>query len=100
MALPDFCSSCGERLPALRATAIGCPSCGARISPRSRGEARLAALLSLLIPGAGQVYNGQFFKGMAVLATFWLVVPWVFGVIDAWRVATSNAARPNAPQIL
>jgi TM2 domain-containing membrane protein YozV len=28
-----------------------------------------AAILSLVIPGAGQIYNGDFFRGL-----FWLVV--------------------------
>jgi TM2 domain-containing membrane protein YozV len=30
---------------------------------------RIAALLSLLIPGIGQIYNGKFLRGL-----FWLIV--------------------------
>jgi len=32
-------------------------------------NARLAAVLSLLIPGIGQIYNGDFLRGI-----FWLIV--------------------------
>ncbi len=31
----------------------------------------------------GQVYNGQMDKGVWILATSWLVVPWILGVVDA-----------------
>ena len=33
-----------------------------------------AAVLSLLIPGVGQIYNGKFLRGI-----FWLIVTPVFG---------------------
>ena len=32
-------------------------------------EAGLSAALSLIVPGAGQIYNGDFFRGV-----FWLIV--------------------------
>lgn len=50
-----------------------------------------AAVLSLLIPGVGQFYNGDFLRGL-----FWLIVTpglwigsggtlgWIFHVIAAW----------------
>ena len=54
-------------------------------------HAGAAALFSLLIPGAGQVYNGKFLRG-----AFWLVVTpglwigsggtlgWICHLISAW----------------
>ncbi len=90
-----FCGLCGERTPSLEPNAIACPYCGGdlvpqhmdHVAPESRKEAWTAALLSLFIPGAGQVYNGRFFRGVLVFATCWLIVPWVFGVIDAYGTA-------------
>lgn len=37
--------------------------------PSDRKNPGLAAVLSLVIPGAGQVYNGEFFR-----ALFWFIV--------------------------
>lgn len=61
----------------------------------------LAAVMSLAVPGLGQVYNGQIFKGLTIMlvqlfnilltALFigWLMlVPvWIWGVVDAHRTA-------------
>jgi TM2 domain-containing membrane protein YozV len=44
-------------------------------------------LLSILIPGAGQFYNGELGKGTLVLLTFWMVIPYIYGIVDAWRTA-------------
>lgn len=107
-----FCDSCGDRLPQLPPRAIACPSCGCDLVPLSvaerrkatprqgRSEAKTAAFLSLLVPGSGQVFNGQFLKGFLIFATCWLVVPWVFGVIDAYRTAKRAERAHGAPQIL
>ena len=54
-----------------------------------------AALLSLVFPGLGQIYNGENFKGF--LLFFWtlagliMIIPgiiiWVYGIYDARKVA-------------
>jgi TM2 domain-containing membrane protein YozV len=49
----------------------------------------LAALLSTVLPGAGQVYNHQFLKGILILVTSWLVIPYFVGIIDAFITARS-----------
>jgi TM2 domain-containing membrane protein YozV len=58
---------------------------------RSRSNPHVAAVLSLLIPGAGQIYNGKFLRGI-----FWLIVTpglwlgsggtagWIFHLIAAY----------------
>lgn len=56
----------------------------ARKQERSPG---VAAVLSLLVPGSGQLYNGQIGKGILVLLTWWLIVPWILGVVDAHSTA-------------
>jgi len=47
----------------------------------------LAAILSFIIAGLGQVYNGQIGKGLLIFFTGWLVIPWIFGIFDAYRTA-------------
>lgn len=47
----------------------------------------LAAILSLIIGGLGQVYNGQIGKGILIFLTSWLVIPWIIGIIDAYKTA-------------
>jgi TM2 domain-containing membrane protein YozV len=93
-----FCGYCGERLPALGLSLMCCPYCAARFKARGptardpepkvlieRASKRplVAGLLSTVLPGAGQVYNGQFFKGLFVCFTAFLIVPWIFGIFDA-----------------
>jgi TM2 domain-containing membrane protein YozV len=52
----------------------------------------LAALLSTVIPGAGQVYNLQFLKGLLVFLSCWLIIPYFLGIFDAY-VTSSKANR-------
>ena len=68
----------------------------------------VATLLSLVITGLGQLYNGQIFKGVAFFVSMviswmlttpftlfigWLLVPivWILGMVDA----NSSAKRIN-----
>jgi len=56
----------------------------------------LAAVLSMVVPGLGQVYNGRLAKGVLVFLTAWLVLPWIFGVVDAAVEASRRARRYRA----
>ena len=98
-ALPTFCQKCGDRLPMMKAHAIACPNCGSDLKASSTSipnQARTAGLLSLVLPGAGQVFNGQFLRGVLIFATSWLIIPWLFGVIDAYGTAR-RAELAQAP---
>jgi TM2 domain-containing membrane protein YozV len=61
----------------------------------------LAAVLSLLIPGAGQIYNGDFLRGL-----FWIIVtPGIWlgtGGLLGWlaHVAAAVTARSRARRLL
>src|SRR6188768_145028 len=73
--------------------ACATPVGGASFDPvsTSRRDPGIAAILSLLIPGVGQIYNGAFLRGI-----FWLIITpgfwigtgglfgWVCHVIAAW----------------
>lgn len=47
----------------------------------------LAGILSFLLGGLGQIYNGQVGKGLLIFFTSWLIIPWIYGIIDAYRTA-------------
>jgi predicted RNA-binding Zn-ribbon protein involved in translation (DUF1610 family) len=98
-----FCLGCGAKLPPLSAAAIGCPHCGAELvradgtrATASRVRPWAHALASLVLPGAGQALNGEPGKAVVFLLTCWLIVPWILGVGDAWRVARRRALAPIA----
>jgi TM2 domain-containing membrane protein YozV len=57
----------------------------------SRKDPGLAAILSLVVPGVGQIYNGDFLRGifwLIVTPGFWIgsggLLGWVCHVIAAW----------------
>lgn len=56
----------------------------------------LATLLSVIFPGAGQVYNREFIKGLLVLMTSWLVLPYFLGILDAYLSAKRKNGRYSA----
>ena len=114
-----FCGYCGERLPELGEGQTGsCPSCKKKFGRRrivrrpppppadyeevlfqksmqywkdpAFKDPVLAALLSAVIPGAGQLYNAQLFKGALIFLTCWLVIPYFLGIFDAYVTAEST----------
>ncbi len=55
--------------------------------PKQLKNPVIAVFLSSVFPGAGQIYNGQVGKGVVIFLVSWLVLPWIYGVIDAWMTA-------------
>ena len=104
MAKTKYCSNCGKKIDA---KAEICPKCGVRVAePKEKGvkevkSSGLAAVLSVLLPGLGQIYNGQIGKGilfMVLLVVFALMVfiiigiPlliafWIYNIYDAYDTA-------------
>ena len=58
-------------------------------------HAFVAGGLSLLVPGLGQLYNGQLLKGVLIFFTSFLIIPYIYGVIDAYRVARNDEVWAN-----
>lgn len=68
-----YCQHCGGKI---NAKAEICPECGLRVAEpqnvgqqevRDRKNPGLAAIASFLIPGLGQIYNGQIGKGLLII---------------------------------
>ena len=78
-----FCIDCGERLDFC--------ACGRRegvlVKARRTRSPVLAALLSLLLPGLGQLYNGEPGKALFFLLASIFVIPWVIAVVEAYYSA-------------
>ncbi|MFN4179836.1 MAG: hypothetical protein ACK4I8_05955 [Armatimonadota bacterium] len=63
------------------------PYCEACASNHHEQSPWLAFLFAFLVPGMGQVYNGDWQKGLVIFLTGWLVLPWIYGIVDAVTVA-------------
>jgi len=68
-----------------------CPTCAVEVMSSVRSMSNrhplFAAALSMFFPGIGQVYNGQVGKGILVFSTCWLIIPWIYGIVDAYAIA-------------
>ncbi|NPA62819.1 MAG: TM2 domain-containing protein [Methanococci archaeon] len=53
----------------------------------------IAVLLSFFIPGAGQMYLGKVGKGIILLLTCWLIIPWIYSIYDAYKSAKDYNAQ-------
>lgn len=101
-----YCSNCGSQIDE---RAEICPECGVRqVTPgyyqqggSQQKSPGLAALLSALVVGLGQVYNGEVGKGILLFVAaiisgiLWLVyigiifsiLVWVYAIYDAYTTA-------------
>ncbi len=90
-ALCNHCGKpvCSECLVLIKAENY-CKDCVAKKLGQPKQEEHspaLAALLSFIIGGLGQVYNGQVGKAALIFFTSWLIIPWIIGIFDAYNVA-------------
>jgi len=92
--LPEICPECGAGLP--DKLAEKCPLCGALTIIRKEKSPGIAALLSFIFAGSGQIYNGELVKGILILAGTLVgvliflipgVIVWVYGIYDAYATA-------------
>lgn len=107
-----FCHSCGNPMTARPAPPLPPPlnpgtmrafSAQAATPAAPGSNAALPAILSALIPGVGQFYNGDTKKGAlmlgvaVVLFVFTLGLSWlgmaIWGAIDAYQVASGTGKK-------
>jgi hypothetical protein len=102
----DRCQTCQNPLCTECARIIKgqtfCQSCSRTVgegeefaSPRNPWA---ALFLSILLPGLGQAYNGQSFKAFLIFVSGILVVPWVYGVYDAFHSARKINRHEKIPE--
>jgi hypothetical protein len=78
------CALCGKAVCGVCVRTVNAATlCTGCAVGRETQKAWLAAVFGLLLPGAGQVYNGDIGKAVAVFVLGPLVVPWLWGVYDA-----------------
>lgn len=90
----DKCSACGDPicLDCHRSMngKVYCPNClPETVKPPRKAMMRnpvLAAILGVF-PGLGQVYNNEILKGLLIFFLSWMIVPWLYGIYDAYAVA-------------
>jgi TM2 domain-containing membrane protein YozV len=104
------CPQCGATI---HADAEICPNCGIRLRSAynvSRKNEGMAAVLSFLFCGLGQIYNGQLGKGIifciigaitvlsAIIFIGFILYPlfWIYNIYDAYN----TAKKINAGQIV
>lgn len=90
----DTCVKCRKRVCAecqvIIKGAVFCGRCASGPLPGlgySGKRSPIVAALWSFIPGIGQVYNGQVIKGVIIFLTSWLIIPWLYGIWDAYIVA-------------
>jgi len=92
---PRFCSGCGARMDGK--SPAGYPGYGGYSAPvpaREQKSTLIAGACSLVLPGLGQVYNGETAKGFAlfIMTCVGLVILFVPGLI-VWLYAMYNAYK-------
>jgi len=65
---------------------------------KPKKDAGRALILSALIPGAGQIYNGQYGKALFFFVTWIFILLWPLAIIDAWETAVKINEASYAEQ--
>lgn len=83
-----ICAGCGKAVCAVCLRRLNTvPFCEACAANHHEQSPVAACIFGLLVPGMGQAYNREWKKGALVYLTGWLVVPWIWGIVDACRGA-------------
>lgn len=93
------CNDCGKPVCEVCLKRVNTkPYCEACAANHQEQNPLLAFLFAFLVPGMGQVYNGQWQKGLFIFLTGWLLVPWIYGIFDAVTVANEirNGSRESS----
>ena len=89
----SFCRKCGEQR---RGGPSGPPPAAASRHAGQAGRPHsptVALLVAFIMPGAGQAYNGMPIRGLFLLFTTPLVLPWLYSLYDAHVTARRIVAE-------
>lgn len=87
-----YCEDCSQPVCEVCLARInGKPYCEHCAVNRHQQSPLWAGVFGFFVPGLGQIYNGDWAKGVAIFLTGWLILPWLYGVIDAVLVAQAIA---------
>jgi len=103
-----YCQHCGTDIDA---KAEVCPHCGVRAKYSALGQPGIAAVLSLIWVGLGQIYNGEVLKGILFMVFsgvlfltvffyigfFLLPAFWLYNIYDAYSTALKSSNAPSWP---
>lgn len=100
------CNRCGKYIcEACKVPSGGEIYCKQCIAEKAGSEQKqkkspiLAAILSFCLGGLGQVYNGQPGKGLLIFFTSIFIIPWIYGIFDAYNTANKiNSGIIIVPQ--
>jgi TM2 domain-containing membrane protein YozV len=56
----------------------------------SQGMAIAILIINILIAGVGTMIYGRVLRGVVELLTSWLIIGWVFGIIDGVKILTEG----------
>ncbi|MEN3000358.1 MAG: hypothetical protein ABDI19_00770 [Armatimonadota bacterium] len=88
----DRCTDCDQPICEVCTVRVNTrPYCEACAANHHQHSALTALVFGLLVPGLGQVYNGDYSKAIAIFLTGWLILPWIYGIVDAVLVAQEIA---------
>jgi len=94
-----FCINCGKSLKLVTPVDDGIRSSPSTNKRYAQGKnPTLATILSVLLTGLGQIYNGDVMKGVimfvgVLILSFTIIgslAIWVWSIIDAYQVAKGN----------
>ncbi|NLA99377.1 MAG: zinc-ribbon domain-containing protein [Methanomicrobiales archaeon] len=113
-AMANYCQECGKEL--ISPNAEICPNCGVRLKEIviNRRSPVIALILSFFICGLGQIYNGQFGKGIAYFVIYLVCIAsvalliglllwpvwWLIGMVDAYVSANKINAGEDASRFI
>jgi len=60
---------------------------------QKKKSAGIATALSIIIPGVGQMYLEKVRRGILILIFCWLIIPWLYGIYDAYKSAKDYDAQ-------
>jgi hypothetical protein len=86
------CTDCGQPICQVCTVRINTrPYCEACAANHHQHSPLTALIFAILVPGLGQLYNGDYGKAAAIFLAGWMLLPWLYGIIDAILVAQQIA---------